>query len=101
SASVALPQPRTATLALAARDGSPGDAELIAGDEAMEGGELDAAAKSYAAARASAPKRPGPAVGAARVRVARAGVPLDYAAGKGNPAIASASADLARAVKEC
>ncbi len=58
------------------------------------------ARKHYDAARASSPRAVGPTVGLARVQIAVVGVPLDYAAAKGNREIMAAEKELARAVKE-
>jgi len=87
------------TIALTSGHGDPGDAELAAGDAAFEHGDLLEARKRYDAARAAALRSVAPLVGLARVRVARVEVPLDYGAGKGNPEIAAAAKDLARATK--
>jgi Flp pilus assembly protein TadD len=94
-----LPAPRPTTIPLSSGKGDPGDSDLAAGDDALEHGDLVGAQKSYQAARSVAGKREAATVGIDRVRVARAGVPLDYGAGKGNAEIAAAAADLARVVK--
>jgi Flp pilus assembly protein TadD len=99
SRGASLPAPRPSTIALAAGDHGPGDVELAAGDDAFEKGDLDGARKHYEAARAAAPRNVAPSVGLARVRIARVDVALDYAAGKGNPEIAQAGRELARATK--
>jgi Flp pilus assembly protein TadD len=97
-----LPPARPATISLSSGHREPGDDELAAGDEAFERGDLVAAEKSYAAARAAG----GPtatsasAVGIARVRIAREGAPLDYASARGNSSITAAAKDLARIAKE-
>ncbi|MDP8998780.1 MAG: tetratricopeptide repeat protein, partial [Myxococcota bacterium] len=89
--------PRPTTIPLCTRTGDPGDAELAAGDDAFERGDLTAAQKHYGMAHAAAPRSVAASVGLARVRIARVDVPLDYAAAKGNPEIKAAARDLARA----
>ena len=56
AASDALPPPRRATIPLASGSGQAGDGELAAGDDAFERGDLAAAERSYAAARAAGAK---------------------------------------------
>jgi Flp pilus assembly protein TadD len=84
---------------LSSGKGDPGDTDLAAADGAFEQGDLAMAQKLYEEARSAAPRSPAPAVGLARVRVARVDIPLDYAAAKGNPEIAAAAKDLARTTK--
>ncbi len=91
-----LPPPKPTVVPLAGAGHDPVDAELDQGDAAMRAGDLAAAAKHYEAARKLGPRRPGPAVGLARVRVAKTGVAADYGAGKGNAAVAAAIKDLKR-----
>jgi Flp pilus assembly protein TadD len=86
---------RPATIPLSIGNGEVGDAEVAAGDEAFGRGDWDAAQRHYDAAHASAPKGVGAAVGLLRVRVARANVPLDYAAAKGSREVGAAARDLA------
>jgi Flp pilus assembly protein TadD len=87
------------TLALSSGSDTPADRALLAGDHAFDRGDLDTAAKSYGAARTAAPTKPGPVVGLARIRIARTGLPMDYAAGKGNSEILAAVRDLRNAVQ--
>jgi Flp pilus assembly protein TadD len=87
------------TLPLATHTGDPVDEELCAGDDAFEQGNLDVALRNYSDARKKAPKRAAPLVGVARVAVAKVGAPLDYAAAKGNRALAGAADQLRKAVK--
>src|SRR5579864_6875316 len=95
-----LPPPRPATIRLSSAGGSePGDPALTAGDRAFESGNLAEAQRNYEIARSAAPRSPGPVVGLIRVRIARVDVPLDYAAAKGNAAIAAAGRELALATK--
>jgi Flp pilus assembly protein TadD len=94
-----LPAPQAPTLPLSSGGDSPFERALASGDRAFEGGNLDAAAREYEAAKATAPSRAEPWVGLARVRVARTGLPLDYAAGKGNSEILAATRELRRAVQ--
>ncbi|MGA2448837.1 MAG: tetratricopeptide repeat protein [Polyangiaceae bacterium] len=75
------------------------DADLVAGDDAFERGDLAEAERRYVAARAAAKGRVAAAVGVARVRIARVGVPLDFGAAKGNATVANAAADLQRVVE--
>ena len=98
SAGDALPPPRPATISLASGSGQAGDSDLTAGDDALERGDLAAAERSYTAARVAGAKS-GAAVGLARVRLARTGLPLDYGVAKGNVAVV-AIADRARAGRE-
>ena len=91
------PPPRTIHLASSA--GAPDDAEIAAGDDAFERGDLREAEKHYQAAHASAPADVAPEVGLVRVRVARIDVPLDYASAKDNRPLAAAASDLGRLVK--
>jgi len=88
--------PLRSTIPLAGR-GGPDDAELAAGDDAFERGDLAEAEQHYTSARLAAPRAPGANVGLARLRIARLDFPLDYGSAKGNPVVAAAAADLARA----
>jgi Flp pilus assembly protein TadD len=107
SAMEPLPAPKRATIALSTRppsdgsdyDAGAGDADLDAGDAAFERGDLAAAEAAYGAAKANGSKVPA-TVGLARVRIAKQGLPLDYAAAKGNAPIAAVARDLAKAVKD-
>jgi len=85
-------------MALAQGSDSPADRALAAGDSALDAGDLVTALRSYESARGLAPKAAAPLVGLARVRVAKADVPLDYGAGKGNGEILAARGMLKRAV---
>jgi tetratricopeptide (TPR) repeat protein len=88
SAPPSLPPARPTTIRL-------GAGELAAGDDAFERGDLAAAKKHYA----SAPEGVAATVGLARVRIASVGVPLDYAAARGNREVAAAARDLAVAAR--
>ncbi|MFO0664335.1 MAG: tetratricopeptide repeat protein [Polyangiaceae bacterium] len=93
------PPPRPTTIKLARSGDEPGKAQLDEGDTAFEKGDLAAARKAYEAARKAAPKKPAPAVGLARVKIAATDLPLDYAAGKGNRVVLEAVRDLKAAAK--
>jgi Flp pilus assembly protein TadD len=99
TATAVVPPPRPATIHLSTGNGDPSDAEVIAGDDAFERGDLDAAERHFSAAHALAARSPGPVVGLARVHIARVDVPLDFAAAKGNTAILAASVELARVAR--
>ena len=75
------------------------DVDLVAGDDAFERGDLREAERRYFAARAVPRTSVAGAVGVARVRIARAGMPLDFGAAKGNAAVAAAASDLQRVVR--
>jgi Flp pilus assembly protein TadD len=75
------------------------DADLVAGDDAFERGDLSEAEHRYSAARATQRGSVAAAVGVARVRIARTGVPLDFGAAKGNGSVAAAMAELQRVVR--
>src|SRR5260370_1237609 len=93
------PPPHAMTIRLSSGNSDSGDAEVAAGDEAFERGDLAQASKYYEAARILAPKNVAPRVGVARVRLALASVPLDYGSAKGSKEVAAAAAELAMAVK--
>ncbi|HLK41487.1 MAG TPA: tetratricopeptide repeat protein [Polyangiaceae bacterium] len=95
----ARPPPRPVTIALASGRGGDEDAELVAADQAFERGDLGAAEQHYRAARSLAAKDVAPAVGLARVRIARVDVPLDFDGAPGNKDVMLAASDLARATK--
>ena len=92
-----LPAPKPTTISLASDAGDPVDRLLTQGDQAFEAGDYAAAAKAYEAARAAAPRRAGPAVGVARVRIARQNLAMDFASAKGNREVVAAVNDLRRA----
>jgi Flp pilus assembly protein TadD len=94
-----LPPAKPTTLPLGRQGGDAVDELLVAGDRAFEAGDLPGALAQYKAAAAQSPKRPGPVVGLARVRIAKVGAPLDFAAAKGNTEIASAVKELRRAAQ--
>jgi tetratricopeptide (TPR) repeat protein len=94
-----FPPSKPTTIALSTRADTPVDKELAAGDAAFESGSLEDAKRHYEAARVAGPKRAGPLVGLARVRIANVGVPMDFAIAKGNKEIAAAVADLKTAAK--
>jgi Flp pilus assembly protein TadD len=93
------PTAKPTTIPLTTGNDTPFDHALSSGDTAFEQSNLDLAAKEYEAARALGPGKAGPVVGLARVRIARTGLPLDYAAAKGNAEVATAVKDLRRAVQ--
>jgi Flp pilus assembly protein TadD len=84
---------------LSSGSGDSGDAKVAAGDEAFERGDLAQAGQYYEAARSLSPKNVAPRVGLARVRLALAGVPLDYGSAKGSKEVSMAAAELTMAVK--
>jgi Flp pilus assembly protein TadD len=90
---------RSTTIRLSSPAGGPGDAELAAGDEAFERGDLAEAQRHYRAARSAGAREPAPAVGLARVTIARLDLPLDYAAARDNATVAAVARELAQAVK--
>jgi Flp pilus assembly protein TadD len=90
--------PRPTEIPLASGHGLE-DADLAGGDSAFERGELGDALDHYEAARKEAPASPAAMVGIARVRIAKLGLPLDYAAGKGNATVAAVAAQLAQVAK--
>jgi tetratricopeptide (TPR) repeat protein len=94
-----FPPPKPTTIPLSSGGDTPVDKELAAGDAAFEAGALDDAKRHYEAARVAGPKRAGPLVGLARVRIAKVGVPMDFAIAKGNKEIEGAVADLKAAAK--
>jgi len=57
------------------------------------------AGKQYESARTAAPGKVAASVGLARVRIARTGLPLDFASGKGNAEVAAAVRDLRKAAQ--
>lgn len=100
SSEAPLPPPKPATIALRGKANDAVDAELTAGDAAFEANDLAGAKKHYDAAKKLDPKRPGPAVGLARVRVAQTGLPYDVGSGKGNAEITLAIKELRAAVAQ-
>jgi Flp pilus assembly protein TadD len=94
-----LPPSKPTTIALSSGGDTAVDKELVQGDAAFESGAIDGAKRHYETARVAGPKRAGPLVGLARVRIAKVGVPMDFAIAKGNKEIESAVADLKAAVK--
>ena len=90
----ALPPPRPTTIPLSSGADSGDDRSVAAGDRAFEDGNLDTATKDYQAALGALPSKIAASVGLARVRIARTGLPLDYASGKGNAEVAAAVRDL-------
>ena len=89
------PKPVTIPLVPAGEEG-PYAAAIRAGDEAFEKHAIGVAEKSYEAARKLAPKRAPALVGLARVKIAKTGVALEFGAGKKNPGVTQAAAELAR-----
>ena len=93
------PPPKSTTISVASAAGDACDQELTAGDDAFEANDLDGAEKHYLAAKTAAPKRSGPMVGLARVKIAKQNVPYDFAAAKGNAQITTAAKDLKHAAQ--
>ncbi|MBX3471718.1 MAG: hypothetical protein KF878_33095, partial [Planctomycetes bacterium] len=93
----ALPPPKPTTLALARTNDAALDGLLAEADKAFEAGDLDKALAGYEAARKTAPRRAGPIVGAARVKVTRASPTLGFAAAEKNAAVIAAAKELKRA----
>ncbi len=94
-----FPPSKPTTIALSSGGDTTLDRELAAGDAAFESGALDDAKKHYEAARVAGAKRAGPIVGLARVRIAKVGVPMDFAIAKGNKEIEAAVTELKGAAK--
>jgi Flp pilus assembly protein TadD len=99
AASSALPPPKPTTISLATTSDDKADPELAEGDKAFEKNDLTTAAKRYDAARIVAPSLAAPIVGLARVRIAKTGLALDFAGGKGNAELVAAIKELRRAVQ--
>lgn len=93
----APPRPVTIPLVPAGEE-SPYANAIRTGDEAFEKNDLAGAQRAYDAARKLAPKRAAAAVGVARVKIAKTNVAFEFAAGKKNPVIMQAAAELARIV---
>ena len=93
-----LPPAKPTTIRLASAVGDAVDQELDRGDAAFEKNAFDDARVHYEAARKAGPKRAGPLVGIARVRIAKSNAPLDYGASKGNAEVTSAVRDLKAAL---
>ncbi len=91
------PRPVTIPLVPASEEGDYAS-KVRAGDEAFEKNMIGIAERGYEAARKLAPKRAAAAVGLARVKIAKSGVPLEFGAGKKHPAVQQAAAELARLV---
>ena len=89
-----LPPPNPTTIRLASSVGDAVDQELDRGDAAFEKGDSAAALSHYEAAKKLGPKRAGPLVGIARVRIDRSGVALDYGAASGNASVKAAVREL-------
>jgi Flp pilus assembly protein TadD len=92
-----LPPPKPTTVALAHTGDEKLDVVLAQGDKAFEDGDLVKAAASYRTAMIQAPKRSGPIVGSARVRVAKASPNLGFAAAEKNSEVIAAAKDIKRA----
>jgi len=92
------PKPVTIPLAPPGEESAYATA-IRAGDDAYEKNDLAAAERAYTTARKLAPKRAPAAVGLARTKIAKSGVPFDYGAGQKNAAVKQAAADLARIVQ--
>jgi len=93
-----LPPAKPTTIRLASATGDAVDRELDQGDAAFEKNDLDDAKRHYEAAKKLGPKRAGPAVGIARVRIAKSNAPLDYGASKGNAEVTAGVRDLRAAL---
>ncbi len=94
-----LPPAKASTIGLSRGTQDKADLALVAGDDAFEKNDFAAAESQYKAAAAASAKHPGPIVGLARARIAKTGLPLDYAAAKGNKEVTAAVADLRRAAR--
>jgi len=94
----ALPPARPTTIRLASTTGDAVDQELDRGDAAFEKNDLDQARARYEAAKKLGPRRAGPIVGLARVRIAKTNAALDYGAAKGNAEVAAGARELKAAV---
>ena len=96
-AEASLPPPKPTTIALARTNDAQLDAMLAEADKAFEAGDLAAALAGYEAAKKASPKRAGPIVGAARVKITKASPTLGFAAAEKNVDVIAASKDLKRA----
>ncbi len=93
-----LPPPKPTTIRLSSTTGDAVDQELDKGDAAFERNALDEARVHYDAARKLGPKRAGPSVGIARVRIAKSTSALDYGVAKGNAEVNTAVRELKTAL---
>jgi Flp pilus assembly protein TadD len=93
------PPPKPVTIPLVSGKEDKCDHELALGDAAFEKDDLETARVHYAAAATLDGKRAGPIVGVARVRIAKLGLAMDYAAGKGNADLVAAGRELRRATQ--
>ncbi len=93
-----LPPAKPTTIRLASATGDAVDQELDRGDAAFEKNALDEAKTHYEAAKKIGPRRAGPVVGIARVRIAKSNAPLDYGASKGNAEVTAATRELKAAL---
>jgi Flp pilus assembly protein TadD len=98
SAPETLPPAKPTTIRLGSSANDAVDQELDKGDAAFEKNALDEAKTHYDAAKKLGPKRAGPVVGLARVRIAKSNAPLDYGAAKGNAEVTAGVRDLKAAL---
>ena len=89
-----LPPAKPTTIRLASPVGDAVDQELDRGDAAFEKGDLPGARAHYEAAKKLGPKRAGPVVGLARVRIEKSGAALDYGAAEGSAEVKAAAREL-------
>lgn len=80
------------------QDARPTDPEVLAGDEAFDAGELDAAESHYRAARRRSPHAASPVVGLVRVQAERWELPLEYASLPDDARVLSLVEQLERAL---
>ena len=84
---------------LARKDGTPSDALLLSADELFDKGSFKESEEAYKKAMKLAPKDPAPIVGAARARLAKDEVPVDFNSAPKNATLTSCVAELRRATK--
>jgi Flp pilus assembly protein TadD len=94
-----LPAPKPSTIPLARGVTEKADHELTLGDDSFEKSDWAQTKVHYEAARALAPKHPGPIVGLARLKLAMLGLALDFATAKGNKDVESVVKELRRAAQ--
>lgn len=93
----AAPRPVTIPLVPEGEDSAYATA-IRQGDDAFERNDLAATERAYQSAKKIAPKRSPALVGLARLRIAKTNVPFEFAAGKKNPVVVEAAAELTRIV---
>ena len=85
--------------ALARKDGTPADAQLLVGDEQFDKGAFKESEAAYKKAMQLAPKDPAPIVGVARARLAKEEVPVDFNSAPKNATLTACVVELRRAIK--